>query len=69
MTYIDREYKGSEAYNSVMAINYKSDLIYRRWYTVGAVKFHTEQGNMGQVKFFEDELKLIDRRLKLKSIK
>lgn len=64
MAYIDREYKGSEAYNSVMSITRRANLLYRKGYTEGAIKFHKEQGNNGQVKFFEDELKLINKRLK-----
>lgn len=69
MAYIDCEYKGSIAYNSVMSITNKENLLYRRGYAVGAVEFHKKEGNAGQVKFFEDEVKLIDRRLKLKHIK
>jgi len=67
MGYIDEEYKGSIAYNSVMSITNREDLLYRRGYTVGAVEFHKKEGNEGQVKFFQDELNLIDRRLKLKA--
>ena len=64
MAYIDCEYKGSIAYNSVMSITTRENLLYRRGYTEGAIEFHKKEGNAGQVKFFEDELKLIDHRLK-----
>jgi hypothetical protein len=62
--YIDCEYKGSIAYNSVMSINKKGNLLYRMSYTEGAIKYHKDNNNTGQVKFFEDELKLIQKRLK-----
>lgn len=68
MVYVDREYKGSEAYYTVMSITDRGSLLFRRGYTEGAIRFHKEQGNAGQVKFFEDELKLINKRLKLKAM-
>lgn len=68
MAYIDCEYKGSVAYNSVMSITKKENLLYRMGYTQNAIEFHKKEGNTGQIKFFEDELKLINKRLKLKSI-
>jgi hypothetical protein len=68
MGYIDFEYKGSVGYNSVMSCT-KSQLRYRMGYTEGAIAFHTKEGNEGQVKFFKDELNLINRRLKLKSVR
>lgn len=64
MTYVDLEYKNSVNCNTVMSINSKESLEYRRGYTVAAIEFHKKEGNVGQVIFFEDELKLIDRRLK-----
>ncbi|ATF13663.1 hypothetical protein A616_17245 [Brevibacillus brevis X23] len=64
MTYIDFEYKGSTACHSVMSIAKKESLLYRKGYTEGAIKYHKEQNNEGQVKFFEEELKLINKRLK-----
>lgn len=66
MAYIDCEYKDSIAYNSVMSITRRDNLLYRMGYTKGAIKFHTEEGNAGQIKFFQDELDLINKRLKLK---
>jgi len=64
--YIDYDYKGSTAYNSVMGVR-REELLYRMSYTKGAIDFHTKEGNQGQVKFFTDELNLIQKRLKLKS--
>jgi len=64
--YIDYDYKDSIAYNSVMEAKRK-ELLYRMSYTKGAIDFHTKEGNQGQVKFFTDELDLINKRLKLKS--
>jgi len=61
--YIDCDYKGSIAYNSVMGASRES-LLYRMGYTQGAIKYHTENNNQGQVKFFTDELQLINKRLK-----
>lgn len=63
MAYIDIEYKGSYAYNTVKSLT-KEQLEYRRGYTQIAVNYHTKNNNPGQVKFFADELKLIDKRLK-----
>lgn len=68
MAYIDCEYKGSYAYNSVMSCN-KEQLRYRKRYTKGAIDFHKKEGNPGQIKFFSDELELIERRLKLKGVR
>jgi len=64
--YIDCDYKWSIAYNSVMGAKRK-ELLYRMSYTKGAIDFHTKEGNIGQVKFFTDELNLINKRLKLNS--
>lgn len=66
MAYINCDYKGSIAYNSVMSINKRENLLYRMSYTKNAIKFHTEEVNAGQIKFFQDELNLINKRLKLK---
>lgn len=64
-SYIDFEYKGSYAYNSVMNAR-RDELINRMRYTKMAIDFHTKEGNKGQIKFFSDELKLIEKRLKSK---
>jgi len=64
MAYIDIEYKGSYAYNSVMSITTKKNLEYRKRYTEMAINYHTKENNPGQVKFFSDELKLIEKRIK-----
>ena len=61
--YIDREYKGSEAYNTVITAT-KEQLEYRMGYTKNAIQYHIKNNNPGQVKFFTDELKLIEKRLK-----
>jgi hypothetical protein len=66
--YINQEYKGSYAYNSVMTAR-KYELLNRIRYTKMAIDYHTKENNPGQVKFFTDELKLIEKRLKLKSLK
>jgi len=64
MAYIDCEYKGSTAYNSVMSITTKEQLEYRKRYTEMAISYHIKENNPGQIKFFSDELKLIEKRLK-----
>lgn len=61
--YIDCEYKGSTAYNSVMGAS-KEGLKNRIHYTENAIKYHTENNNQGQIKFFTDELNLINKRLR-----
>ena len=61
--YIDCDYKGSIAYNSVMGAS-KESLLYRMGYAKGAIDFHTKEGNQSQIKFFTDELQLINKRLK-----
>lgn len=65
--YIDIEYKGSYAYNSVMTAR-RYELLNRMRYTKMAIDYHTKNNNPGQIKFFTDELKLIEKRLKLKSV-
>lgn len=62
--YIDFKYKGSTAYNTVIGLS-KECLLYRCGYTVNAIKYHTEHNNPGQIKFFTDELNLINKRLKI----
>lgn len=57
------EYKNSYAYNTVKSLS-KEELLYRRGYTGGAIKFHEEENNPCQIKFFTDELNLINKRLK-----
>lgn len=65
MAYIDFEFKGSYAYHNVMSET-KEQLLNRIRYTKMAVDFHTKEGNEGQIKFFTDELKLIEKRLGIK---
>jgi hypothetical protein len=65
--YIDCEYKGSIAYNTVIGAR-REELLCRIRYTKMAIDFHTKEGNSGQIKFFTDELNLIEKRLKLKSV-
>lgn len=65
--YIDFEYDGSYAYNSVMGAR-REGLINRMRYTKMAIDYHVKEGNAGQVKFFTDELNLIQKRLNLKSV-
>ena len=50
-------------HNTVKGLD-KEQLEYRRGYTIGAINHHTKENNPGQIKFFSDELKLIDKRLK-----
>jgi len=57
-------YKGSAGYNSVMGA-FQEQLLYRLPYTKNAIEFHKNDGNTIQVKFFSDELMLINKRLKL----
>lgn len=68
MAYIDFEYNGSYAYNSVMSCS-KEQLRYRKRYTEMAIDYHIKEGNPGQVKFFSDELTLIEKRLKMKTVR
>lgn len=66
--YIDFDYKGSHAYNTVMGLS-RPQLLYRMGYTKNAIEYHVKNNNPGQVKFFTDELKLIEKRLKKQAIK
>lgn len=61
--YIDLDYKGSEAENTVKSLDLEQ-LKYRRRYTEMAVDYHVKENNQGQIKFFTDELNLIDKRVK-----
>jgi len=63
MGYEKIEYKNSYAYNTVKSLN-KEQLLYRRDYTEGAIQFHIKENNPNQIKFFRDELNLIQKRLK-----
>jgi len=63
--YIECEYKGSTAYNSVIGAS-KECLLNRMPYTKNAIEYHIENNNPGQIKFFTDELNLITKRLKIK---
>jgi len=62
--YIECDYIGSQAYHSVMNAS-KKELLNRISYTKNAIEYHTKNNNIGQIKFFSDELKLINKRLKL----
>lgn len=64
--YLKLEYKGSTAYNSVITAT-KEQLEYRMRYTKMAIDYHTKENNPHQIKFFTEELKLIQKRLKLKN--
>jgi hypothetical protein len=55
-------YIGSEAYKSVMGATLPM-LINRRKYTVIAIDYWTALKDADQVRFFRDELKLIDERM------
>lgn len=55
-------YIGSEAYKSVMGATLPM-LINRRKYTVMAIDYWAELKDAEQVRFFRDELKLIDQRM------
>ena len=55
-------YEGSEAYRCTMGATFRQLLI-RKPYAKMAVEFHKKFNNIGQVEFFESELKLIDERL------
>lgn len=48
--YINCEYKGSTAYNSIMSAS-KECLLYRLGYTKGAIEYHTKENNPRQIKF------------------
>lgn len=63
MKYIDIAYKGSYAENTVKSLDLEG-LKYRRGYTVGAINYHKKERNEGQIKFFSDELRLIDKKIK-----
>lgn len=64
--YVNIDYKGSYAENTVKGIQCREDLLYRRGYTEGAIEFHKKEQNPKTIKFFESELKLIDKMLKQK---
>lgn len=61
--YIDIEYRGSYAYNSVMSAT-REQLQCRKRYTEMAIDYHTKENNPSQIKFFPDDLNLINKRLK-----
>jgi hypothetical protein len=58
----EMNYIGSEAYKSVMGATLPM-LINRRLYTVFAIEYWEELKDTEQVRFFRDELKLIDKRM------
>lgn len=62
--YIDLEFKDSVHYSTVMSAR-KDELLCRIRYVEMAISFHTEENNPKQVKFFTDELNLINKRLKI----
>jgi len=62
--YIDFDFEGSASYNCVMSAT-NEQLLNRLPYTKYAVEYHIKENNLGQVKFFTDELNLIKKKLKL----
>ncbi len=65
MAYLNIPYQNSAAYNSVMGCTTRAQLLNRKLYTLGAIEFHKREGNTEQVDFFESELALIEKRLKI----
>ena len=63
MGYIDIDYQGSYAENSVKYETLE-ELMNRRRYAEMAVDFHREEGNQLPLKFFSDQLKHINKRIK-----
>ncbi len=62
-TYLDEPFQGSIGWSTVMTST-KEQLQVRRPFVEGAIRFHTKNENAGQVKFFTEQLELIDKRLK-----
>lgn len=67
-TQSEYNYKYSIAYNTVMSITSRENLLHRMSLCKGAIDYHIKENNTSQIKFFQDELKLIERRLKLKAM-
>ena len=65
MAYLNIPHKNSAAYHSVMGCTTCEQLLNRTKYTVMAIEFHEMEGNTDQVLFFQDDLALIEKRLKL----
>jgi uncharacterized protein (DUF427 family) len=65
--YTDCDYKGSAAYNSVISAT-KEQLLTVLPYYKNAIRYHEIEGNAGQVKFFSDGLKFINKRLGRKGV-
>lgn len=63
--YINIEFKNSQSYNTVKNAR-EYELINRLPYVKYAIEYHTKENNPMQVKYFNDELKLIKKRLKIK---
>jgi len=61
--YENLNYKDSVGYTTVISAN-EEELRYRKGYTKGAIKFHIKENNPKQIKFFTEELNLINKRLK-----
>jgi len=61
--YIKCDFKNSISYNTVKTAN-KGQLLNRLPYVEGVIKFHQDENNPNQIKFFQDQLNLIKRRLK-----
>lgn len=65
MKYLNTPYKNSIAYSTVMGITDKYQLLNRKRVVMVAIASHKKEENAGQVKFFSDDLELINKRLKI----
>lgn len=65
--YVIGEYRGSQAETGVNTATMEQLEMLRHAY-LGAIYYHQKEENPLQVQFFESGLKLVDKRLKLKSI-
>ncbi len=61
--YTNEQYENSAAYKCVIAATIEQ-LRIRRPYTLGAIDYHERHRNTAQVRFFKDELALIDSKIK-----
>lgn len=64
--YIAQAFQESELYKWTLACSTREQLENRKRYTLLAIDFHTKARNTEQVLFFTENLKLINKRLKLK---
>lgn len=60
--YIKCNFKDSVSYNTVRNAS-KEELLNRLPYVEGAIKFHQNENNPNQIKYFSDQLDLIQKRL------